>query len=262
MKKKIKINKNLIIVICVGIIILAAFFIQSSLSKYVIEETQEHAQESSKFYFESNLADIDGQTFYIIDEYKEISFYVRNYNNNLLYTMQEIEYEINVESDDGISVVIKDEDDNEINGTQTLNAGDILQNNYILKISKDESYTESSFNIKITIKSTSPYTKEITSNIQVSESEEEEENVISLDVSDDKEYAKLSITANSTEDITVTYDTDKLKLDESSLGKFSKDEDGKITLSSSNIEVGTTYDIIFIILNSEDDISEDDFTIE
>lgn len=259
--KKKRFNKKIIIIlliiICICVAMVAATLV---FAKYKLTLTTTHSIESTHFYFESDLADTEDKNYYIISTdsniNEEIEFYVRNYTNDTLYSDEDITYTISaIAASSDITVKVLDETDAEISDSQTLTGKQVSLSNYKIQVVGNENFTESkSFDITLTISSNAPYEKTLTSTITVSNTIAENE--VSLDVSSNEEYATLSIIVNVLADITISYDSSNLTVDQNSLSSNMEDDlDGTISVSSGGMTLGETYNIIFIISGGNSDIS-------
>ena len=215
----------------VAMIIIFAILLQISLSKYVIQRKDTHAQESTAMYFESEMADIDGKQ-YKIDGWdgtntQTIEFNIKNYLNTLLQTDKEITYTIKAQIIDDtsdslndanlIETTIYNEDKVAISESQELvlsNSG-LNQEKYTLSIEPKTNLADGKeFNIELTISSIKPYVKNLKANITlVVRTNNNEVNLID---STNGEYTVLNLKINNVnEDITIQYDNTKLILDKS-----------------------------------------------
>ena len=185
-------KKNLVIMIFLIILIIGTLFIRKTFSRYVIERKGTHVQESTAFYFDSNLKEQE----YRINEWngkdsQDIKFNVKNYIDSVQVTDEEIKYDIeaqiidedgdNINDEDLVSIEIEDENGNNIskekqdtNGnkisyaenlvlnSKTENAEQILkENQYKLVVTSKSDKIENGkiINIQLKIKAISPYTK-------------------------------------------------------------------------------------------------------
>lgn len=212
-------RKNLIILIL--LIIVFAFIIQKSLSKYVITLEQIHSQESTSFYFESDIADVDGKTYSIDDwdgQTLDIDFYVRNYIDSLQNADEDVTYTISVTTSDSdkVTATITDSSDDEVSSTDklTMSSGSNVQDDYILNIVPVSIAEGDEVEINLSIKSTSPYEKELTSKITLTVKTTIDAYKASLANSSDETYVILSLQINeASDDISIKYDNTKLTLD-------------------------------------------------
>lgn len=267
-KNKIKSNKKAILLtIC---ILLLAFVIQKTLSKYVIEIEDIHVQEAPAFYFESDFASVDTANQYVINDWdgansRQIQFNVKNYLNQLLINEQKIKYKINAavideNTEDGddstlLTLELKNADTDAIiaNDESLEIVGNTLaQNNYILKMTPNGTIeNDKTFKIRITITSTSPYEKELVGEINITANsiESYETNLIE---SSNGEYVILNIKVNEPDkDITIKYDNTKTILDKSSSTVNGLDITKGTTMDSftipkENLKKGNVYEIYFV----------------
>lgn len=267
-KKKMKIPKKNIFLIVAFLLLI--FFIASSLSKYVIEKRDTHAQESTAFYFESLIAKVEEGTTYQKTDWdgsstQTIYFSVKNYSNNLLKTSEDITYKICaelMEKDELIDVLVYDTSNKVITQEDTclLSGSDLNENQYELKIIPKVSQIDvgKEFNIQLTITSISPYSKQLTSNIKVAVGKEAS-NEINLVNSRNGEYITLNLYINNLQDVEINYDATKLILDQSNylvnnLTITSTDTIHSFTIPESSLEKGKNYEINFIKITSDSDV--------
>ena len=245
----------IVIIICVAI-----FFLPSVFSKYVIQTEEVYVQQAVNFYFES---DIENKTYSLndwdIEEDYTISFNITNYENSLLYTSSDITYEIEIdvldeqgESTNAISALVKNSNNNEVSGSETLTGGTLSENTYNLIVSSNSANSGDTFTVIITLLSTSPYSKTITGTVYLTAEEDSEPYVISLTELDEKEYDILTITTYEIdEDVIFTYDNTKYTLDASAeilQGASIVENDGTttVTISNENFENYGNYKVYLI----------------
>lgn len=258
-------NKNIFILLCIAIIV---FFliIAKTKSKYFAKLQSTHTIESSAFYFESNLASVDGIEY---DAGKwdginpiNLEFYINNFENEYLITGDDIKFTIEAEktndSNNDLNVQILS-GTSQVSGEQVLTGNTKTTKNYKLKISKaGTTLTQNSYNIKLKINSSSPYRKELIGNINITK-----ENInsnIDATLSDNAGYVTLNLKVNDVlANKTITYDNTKLTLDKSNTllsdsSITTNSNKNSFTISSSKFETGKEYQIIFIKTNNIDEI--------
>jgi hypothetical protein len=268
--KKFSINKKVIFLVSILLII---FFISKSLSKYLIEIQDTHSHESTAFYFESDIADVDEGKKYNINDWdgkiKTIDFTVKNYINNLLKTNEEITYKMsanivddsgNIVNDDSIELLIVDNNNKTINENSicTLSKSDELQEEkYTLKIVPQNNLgNDAKLNIKLLISSQTPYTKDLIANftLAVDNKVPYEANLLN---STNGEYVTLNLKINDPQDITITYDNSKLILDKSQniVNNTQENTTNSFTITKENLKEGNNYQINFIKIQTSEDIA-------
>ena len=256
-RKKTSNKKNNIILIISIVFILLIILIGRTTAKYVMEKMTTRNIESSKFYFEWENDDMGTGKNYTIsldpEKAKQINFSVKNYIDNLQYTKENIKYKIDATSaSDKISTKILDSSNNEITSDSilTLSGNSISKNNYTLIITPNKTLNAGDeIDIILKITSTTPYVKEMSSNIKIKvvKSEEYTTNFISKD-----NYVILEINTNHIEnDIKIQYDNSKLILDKSyalvnKIEETSINSVNNFTIPSSEIKDKSNYKIIFI----------------
>lgn len=264
-KKNLKLNKLLL----VTIIIIVALVITKTISKYIMQlKDEKHTQESTVFYFESEIADVNGKE-YKIDNWdgtstKTVEIDVRNYLNSLSKSSENITYNIVAKlTDDSdadlIDVLIYDSEDTKISETTelVLSNTSIEQDDYVLKIipKVDELEDGKKFNIELTINSTTPYTKDLKANIEIVVNKKY--NIATLYNSENGEYTILNLQINNVnEDITIKYDNTKLILDKSSylvndVEITVEDNMSSFTIEKTKLEELKNYEIYFARLQEE-----------
>ena len=277
-------KKNLVIMIFLIILIIGTLFIRKTFSRYVIERKGTHVQESTAFYFDSNLKEQE----YRINEWngkdsQDIKFNVKNYIDSVQVTDEEIKYDIeaqiidedgdNINDEDLVSIEIEDENGNNIskekqdtNGnkisyaenlvlnSKTENAEQILkENQYKLVVTSKSDKIENGkiINIQLKIKAISPYTKEITSNIKM-KVHINSNYVTNIVEAENGEYVKLNIKVNNPEkDLGIKFDNTKLELDKSSyilkdIYILTQTTMDSLTIPKARFEKGNTYEVTFI----------------
>lgn len=263
-EKNIYLNKKIVFFI---MIILIAYLVNNAWGKYVAYLKSNHAIESSKFYFKSNIANVEeGKKFDINEwDYTEnlpINFNVINYENTLLVTKEDIDYNITAEtmpSSTGNVILKIKNGTKEINSTnlEKLEGQNCNKNDYILEVIPKDINSGDKIEIKLTIKSNKPYVKEIVSYINIT-ADSKEENKFKLEESSNKEYVTLYVKANNNENLNIEYDNTKLILDKSNylVENVSINKNNtKSNFSVSNIEKGKNYEITFIKKDNNENIT-------
>ena len=264
MKKNVKtIFKFLaLLLILIGILVLATTY-----GKYVIDKKDTKVQESSAFYFESDLASTSGRQYNLtwngIDE-KEINFNVFNYIDTLQNTKEDIKYTISAIATSNSNLVnlkVYNSSENEVSSSNELilNGDTNSKSGYTLKINKKSTIAEDTvINLKITITASSPYTKELTSNIKLTVKNEEE---YEKDLFSQNDYVVLNLhTKEIKNNITIKYNNSKLTLDKSnklvnSLTINTSGTTDTIVIPKNSLNNNESYEIIFIKTNSGDTIN-------
>lgn len=268
MKKiKSKINKRYILSI---LLLVAIVLIARSFGKYVIEKKDTHVQESSGFYFESEIADTGEGKEYAINNWdgndtNNIDFGIRNFTNSLLNTKDDIIFKIAASAKKNaelVNVKIYDSSDNEILQNQELKitGKDNNESKYQLRIEPKESIEEGKeIDVELTIFSSNPYTKELKSSIKfiVKKNKNYEASLIN---SINGEYVTLNVKAISPDkDLKIEYDNSKLVLDSSSnltndVSITTNGQTNSFTISKEKLEQNCNYEIIFIKTDTNDEI--------
>ena len=256
-------DKKIIITI---LLLIVGIFIFVSFAKYVSNKTQTHAIESSEFYFESSMASTGAGSTYTLDwdgeNEKRIEFNITNYIDVLQKTNEDIKYKITVTPSDTSKIQSKIYEKNsntEVIGTQelTIAGGGLNQNNYILSITPKVANLTGEYSVEININSTSPYTKQLKTTIQIeiSEDKEYEANLV-----DFEEYVILHLKTNTiSEAIDIEYLNTKLELDMSNnlvnnLSITTNSNINSFTIPTGSLENNNFYEVIFIKKNSSDTI--------
>ena len=244
------------IVILIAVIV--SFLVLSvTMAKYIFKVEDAHQIESAVFYFNS---DIDGN-FYT-EKWSgtvplEIEFSVNNYENQNLVTNENIIFNLEAEKQDDTNNEITAkiyEKNTEISGEQTLIGGTATTKKYILKIIKNSEITVDEFNIKLKIKSSNPYKKELVGNIKINI--QKSNNTINTELEDNEEYVTLKIDTNDfIENKTITFDDTKLILDKAnSLLQNVIISTNSFTIPKANFEINKKYEIIFIKTDNSSEI--------
>ncbi len=257
--KKMKIDIRILIF---DVAIIFFFIFAVSMSKYVFKLKDEHQIESSAFYFASDIAGIEKKFFstenWNGDSELQINFDVENYENQSLITKKDIKYTISVEKIDDTNNEITAEIykyNTKISGEQTLTGNALSTNDYVIKVSKNNStITATAFNLKVKITSVSPYKKELVGNIKINIPQENNE--ISTLLKDNGDYVSLSIKTNDyLEDKIITYDTTKLVLDRANIllkdiSIKSSENTNIFIITKSSFEKDSEYEINFVKVDS------------
>lgn len=239
-KDILKEHKNIVIFSTIVVIITLAIITQT-LSKYILKQKNFQAVVATKFYFESNLLNVDGKdnNFYNWDGKSnyDIEFDISNFEDELRYDTQDISYTINIENNSGASV------DCFINGEQTNNGVLIANKKTIDKIKltiKTESEITDKVTFNISVTSKSPYSKILTGTFNVNVNQKDYD----INLIEEKDYEKLIIaTYNYNEKFKIKYDPEKLMLYTDNL---EKSDDGDIFKAEKN----SNYKIEFIKLTT------------
>ena len=255
-KKKQKINIKYILIL---MIIIALILIMRSFGKYVLERKDTHSQDSSVFYFESEIADIgEGKEYTLYwdgTSTKQIEFGIKNYIDKLQMTYQDIRYTIKAEITQGQELVtakIIDSSETEIKETDELILKEsvLSDNKYKLCLQPNESIIdESEISIELTISSTEPYTKELKSTINIIVKKEKEYDIERIEY---EEYTIMNLgTYTLKNNIEIEYNNQKYIVDTSSnivnnsqittVGKINT-----ITIPKNILEDNSNYEIILI----------------
>lgn len=274
-KQKIKINSRILLMIT---ILILAFLISKSMSKYIIQKKDTHIQESTPFYFESDIAEEETAKEYTIKDWngtdtRELEFYVCNYLNSLLKTEEEITYTISakvidntedsVNDEEFIEAFVKDSKGNiqESNKEYILSNLDFNKDNYILCIKPKVDNLEMgrNYQVQLTISATKPYTKDLIANFTLAIARTE--NRVTLTNSSNNEYVTLNLKIeNLDKDVIIKYDNTKLLLDESNykVSNIEITKQGnisKLVISQKNLIEKMNYEINFIRLEKSTDIA-------
>ena len=220
MTKKQK--KVLIRIIVAAILLVILHFVTGLLAKYKINLSTTNALESKEFYFFSNIASVDDNNVFSKSwdgvGSLNISFNIRNYENTLLYSPDDISYDVSVEkfndSNNEIDVGIKKNGtDTFVTGRQTLTGNKISENSYVIEVKKSKNYKNlTELKLKLVLKSVSPYVKKIERELNV-KIENPNTNIKLVNYSD---YVELNINTNEiTGNKNFVYDNSKLILDKS-----------------------------------------------
>lgn len=257
-------KKNIIIII----ILLLSIIIAKTYSKYLLEQKDTHAITSTSFYLESNLLDKGLNKNYVLNNWdgitnQIINFDVRNYTSNLLYSKENIEYTIKAEAlddvDNVLTLIVQDELENSVATTEILQGNKIDSKRYRLKIiSNSQVEKGKTFNIRLSINSISPYTKELIANFELTTNETQDYEA-NLNTANNDEYITLNLKINKLQDMVIKYDNTKLILDKSKylLNNIAIVEDtmNSFNISNTQLEKNKNYEINFIKINTSDQIN-------
>ncbi len=255
-KKKQKINIKYILIL---MIIIALILIMRSFGKYVLERKDTHSQDSSVFYFESEIADIgEGKEYTLYwdgTNTKQIEFGIKNYIDKLQMTYQDIRYTIKAEITQGQELVtakIIDSSETEIKETDELILKEsvLSDNKYKLCLQPNESIIdESEISIELTISSTEPYTKELNSTLKVIVKKDKE---YELKYIENEDHTVINLRTHTLRnDIEIEYDNTKYVVDISNnIVKNSQiktnGEKNTIKIPKNILEDNSNYEIILI----------------
>lgn len=278
-QKKLQLNRTIIVFLFVLMLIIFSFLISKTLSKYEFIKQETHIQESTQFYFESNLLKEEEKIYKINNwsgnkgETQIIQFDIRNYTNNLLKSESDILYNITTNvlnnEDNIISVNIKNSANEIISDDNicTIKAENgFITEDYTLEILANEQIANGRvFEIELVVNSISPYTKTLKTKIIV-EVNRVENYETALTNSSNGEYAVLNIKVYEPQkNITIQYDKLKLILDKSAciVNDLLVTEDtlNSFTIPKEKLEKGKSYDIYFVKLQ-EDIILGTDIKVE
>lgn len=210
MKKAKKKKNNLIFLISLVFLCIIATY---SFSKYVIQISQIHIQETNNFYFKSNILDTENKQ-YILNDWDGISKYTIDANlcnceDLLRINDEDIEYTVEANSKtDGISVNIK-------TGSQGKLTGKVKSENKIqIEITSSRQFTKEEYaEIEIIVTSIKPYVKSLKGTFKINV--ENIENY-KTEVKDEDEYTYLYITSYTFDkNLKISYDNTKIILDTS-----------------------------------------------
>ena len=267
MKNKKKLNKQIKYAIIVSLILLSSYFVVNLSAKYKVDLFTSHSIESKEFYFLSDIAsnnnDDDDDVFsknWSGTGSLEISFNVKNYENTLLYSLDDVSYQVSVEQLNDTSNELNTEiyQNNElITEDQILIGNKVSENNYILKVIKSDKYNDlSTLKLKLVIKSISPFVKELSKEIQINISETKP-NIEMIDYSD---YVELNFQVNGVIlNKSIIYDNTKLVLDKSKsilndVVVTTNGNTNNFNLPLSNYQNEDEFNIVFIKKVNDDDI--------
>lgn len=209
MKKQKK--KNPLFILSLVIICSIAIY---SFAKYVIEIPDIHIQKAKQFYFESDILKLENPTYLLYDWNGEDTYTLeidlKNYQDELRYTNDSIEYQINVTSENeniNLSTSLQ-------SNAGTLQGGSQTEEKINIYVDSTTQISEGEFvDVLVTANSTSPYEKTLTATFRIYVQKAEKYEVICLE-DENLQYVNLYI-ANKDEDtqITIKYDNTKLILD-------------------------------------------------
>ena len=225
-------KKRIIAVVSAALLVLSVLCIAPALAKYTTEQGKQSEIHSDEFYFTSDYLS-EG----VLPEYKiygdSVAFEIRNFIDSLRTNVANIEYTVSA-SDGTLSS----------NGG-TLTGGTEKCSKITLTYSGEEAEKE----ITVTVKSTSPYVKELKAKFIFAES------VMRYEITDSvgSYFAELYIhTANEAKTVTVNWDKAELLIDETNdyvFGKLNADKNA----ASVDIPAHTTVKIAFF----KNDITKD-----
>ena len=227
--KKMKITVAVISVISALILMLG---IVPSLAKYVTEHGKQSKVVSDNFYFTSDYLSESA-----IPEYKiygsNVEFEIRNYIDSIRVNVSDIEYTVSANG-----------------GTLSSNGGTLIGGTEnCAKITLTYSGEEAEKEITVTVKSTSPYVKELKAKFVFTKP------VLRYEITDSvgSYFAELYIhTANEAKTVTVNWDKAELLIDETNdyvFGKLNADKNA----ATVTIPAHTTVKIAFF----KNDITKD-----
>ena len=205
-----KIKKNPIFIL--ALIILCSITIYS-FAKYVIEIPSIHVQSAKQFYFNSDTLQVENPQYLLYDWNGEDTYNIKlnlnNYEDELRYTNEDIEYEIIVTSEnENISATTSLE-----NNIGILKGATKSKQEISIFIDSKEIISEGeAIEIVITANSTVPYEKTIMATFIVHVHKSNKYEVSLLD--ENLQYTNLCIENKEQEsNITIKYDNTKVTLD-------------------------------------------------
>lgn len=150
MIKKIKLKKNILIILLLMLIVVPTFI---SLAKYISKTYQYHQKKSESFFFTSNMLDKEnGKIELFAQDGKTFSIYLYNYdydrNNSVYISDSDIKYSI---SSTGLNTISL----SSTSGTISSSSGTV-KNHAKIDVTIPTSYTDNS-EFTITASTTSPY---------------------------------------------------------------------------------------------------------
>jgi len=261
MKEKKKVKWKIIIsILGVVLIIVSIVLISKSFSSYQMRSIDLHLQESTKFYFESEISTIEGSNYNINNwdgtTTEEITIDIKNYHNKVLKTDEDIKYKIKANVTSGTELVeakIYDDKDKLILADEELilSKEEFVKENYTLKIKPKSSLAnDTKVEVQVVITSTNPYEKELKTNITLTVNKSK--NIIGLINSKDGMYTTLNIKTNDiSKDVKINYDNTKLIIDNSGyivngLKVTTNNNINTITIPKNKLEKSKYYEVIFI----------------
>jgi len=261
MKEKKKVKWQIIIsILGVVLIIVSIVLISKSFSSYQMRSIDLHLQESTKFYFESEISTIEGSNYNINNwdgtTTEEITIDIKNYHNKVLKTDEDIKYKIKANVTSGTELVeakIYDDKDKLILADEELilSKEEFVKENYTLKIKPKSSLAnDTKVEVQVVITSTNPYEKELKTNITLTVNKSK--NIIGLINSKDGMYTTLNIKTNDiSKDVKINYDNTKLIIDNSGyivngLKVTTNNNINTITIPKNKLEKSKYYEVIFI----------------
>ena len=261
MKEKKKVKWKIIIsILGVVLIIVSIVLISKSFSSYQMRSIDLHLQESTKFYFESEISTIEGSNYNINNwdgtTTEEITIDIKNYHNKVLKTDEDIKYKIKANVTSGTELVeakIYDDKDKLILADEELilSKEEFVKENYTLKIKPKSSLAnDTKVEVQVVITSINPYEKELKTNITLTVNKSK--NIIGLINSKDGMYTTLNIKTNDiSKDVKINYDNTKLIIDNSGyivngLKVTTNNNINTITIPKNKLEKSKYYEVIFI----------------
>lgn len=222
MQKKVMLNRKIKYSLIIFFVLVILYFVTGLFAKYKINLSTTNALESKEFYFFSNIASVDDNN--VLSKSWDgvgslnISFNIRNYENTLLYSPDDISYDVNLEklndSNNEINVGIKKNGtDTFVTGRQTLTGNKISENSYVIEVKKSKNYKNlTELKLKLVLNSVSPYAKKLERELKIN-IKNSNTNIKLVDYSD---YVELNINSNEiTGSKNFVYDNSKLVLDKS-----------------------------------------------
>lgn len=208
---KMKKKKNPIFIL--ALIVLTSITIYT-FAKYVIEISDIHIQTAKQFYFNSDTLQVENPTYLLYDWNGEdiytIEINLRNYQDSLRYTNENIEYKIEATSgNENVSITTS-----LTNNAGTLQGGSEAEESISIDVESIAKVNEGEFiEVFVTANATSPYEKTLkaTFRIYVQKTDKYEAKLLH---EDNLQYANLFIeNKDEVSNITIKYDNTKVILD-------------------------------------------------
>lgn len=248
MKKENKKNINLYVILFLIILILITTTIIISYSKYVFSEKSEHALNSEKIYFESNLLSVDGKQnkYYdwdLTSEYS-IKFKILNYSDHLKINESNIKYKVEIPTNELNAEIY-------INGIKkienVLEGNELNEDEIEIKINPSGKIL-SKLEMEVKAILEEPYEKEISGTFIIGHGELGESYVTNLINNPGKDYSLLELKTNSyMGNLRIEYDKTKVVPNvNTNLLEDVEKHDGYIIL---NVKANSNYEIKFIKKN-------------
>ena len=217
-------KKKIIAAVSAALLLISILCIVPSFAKYTTEQGEQSEINSTEFYFTSDYLS-EG----VIPEYKiygdSVSFKISNYIDSLRVNESDIEYTVSTDAGALSS------------SGGTLTGGTDVSNTITLTYNREEAEKE----ITVTVRSSSPYVKELKAKFIFAESTLRYEIIDSAG----SYYAELYIhTANEEKTVNLSWDKEKILIDETNdyvFGKLNRDKNA----APISIAAYTTVKIVF-----------------